>query len=565
MTFHLNCQVLEDQWLLGYSIQNNPSDSLFGLSILTFNEGLEQTYLGDAECNFDLTSSSLLNKDGKLVLYTNGMEIYDGGHIRLQSEDGIIGRGDYWDINITLGEPRGLPINQGSFFIPESDSLVHLFSCIRYSEDLLKFSLIYHKLQLNSENQFEFVVRDSLILSDVTKGGFTACKHANGRDWWIAIPSYDFGKINSLYFEKGKIIEQESIDLAINQGGFHSARFSSDGRYFTVNSAHGQLSLLTFFDFNRCSGYYSQIAQDTFAFSTFANGIDFSVDNRYLYASNGNNIFQYDLQSEDIIGSRKSVGLYDGTEYDGFWDNNLGYLWTAPNGKIYCVPGSSSNQNIHVLHSPHKRNKDSNFENNALWCNTVFSQTVPNQLNLKLGPVDGSECDTLGIDNIPVSKFRIAPDSVNAFKFEFVNLSYGAPEEWKWTFGDNSSSQALDPVHAFEENGNYEICLEVSNQFGIDISCKTLSLDISDVVQSSSLNFQVFPNPVQNTLSIKTSVKPNLRTSIRLNTLDGKLVVKKLLSDDKTNLNTSTLDPGIYLLSIEENGKMLFTKKIIKL
>ena len=47
----------------------------------------------------------------------------------------------------------------------------------------------------------------------------------------------------------------------------------------------------------------------------------------------------------------------------------------------------------------------------------------------------------------------------------FTDLSSGEPENWKWDFGDCSSSTEHEPTHIYSSPGSYEISLEIENSW----------------------------------------------------------------------------------------------------
>ena len=57
---------------------------------------------------------------------------------------------------------------------------------------------------------------------------------------------------------------------------------------------------------------------------------------------------------------------------------------------------------------------------------------LPTFPNYRLGPIDGSESDSLDIDNIPVAEFRYDQDTMNYRCIDFTNLSWYEPEEFWW-------------------------------------------------------------------------------------------------------------------------------------
>ena len=88
----------------------------------------------------------------------------------------------------------------------------------------------------------------------------------------------------------------------------------------------------------------------------------------------------------------------------------------------------------------------------------------------------------------------------------------------------------------------------------------TISCDIMDVVdQENTLNFKLFPNPVtQDILHIKSE---NTINSIWINNISGQLLLSKKCGTNTTEINVSSLSPGVYILSFETD-KGLFHQKI---
>ncbi len=48
-------------------------------------------------------------------------------------------------------------------------------------------------------------------------------------------------------------------------------------------------------------------------------------------------------------------------------------------------------------------------------------------------------------------------------KYQFMDISFGNPTSWEWDFGDGETSDDQNPIHEFEEEGEYEVCLTISN------------------------------------------------------------------------------------------------------
>jgi len=72
----------------------------------------------------------------------------------------------------------------------------------------------------------------------------------------------------------------------------------------------------------------------------------------------------------------------------------------------------------------------------------------------------------------------VVPDSMNCYaafsyiadsssqvvnQFSFFDESSGYPDNWVWDFGDGSVSHEQNPVHVYQESGQYEVCLNSWN------------------------------------------------------------------------------------------------------
>jgi PKD repeat protein len=149
---------------------------------------------------------------------------------------------------------------------------------------------------------------------------------------------------------------------------------------------------------------------------------------------------------------------------------------------------------------------------------------IPNHPNYRLGPIDGSGCDTLGIDNIPVAYFRYDTSETDPLDFEFTDLSYFEPATWTWDFGDGVQSNEQNPGHTFVSPGAHEVCLEVSNTNGSDSFCRSLyiiSTATEEVGHDGSLH--IYPNPARNAFWV-SSVNGIDIQSVRCYNTSGKLV-----------------------------------------
>ena len=473
----------------------------------------------DRPFNFDATNASICNEEGELLFYTNGIRIANSNHQYL--ENGYrINPGPITE----AWEHTGNRIIQGAIALPHPDSvslydLIYIEAITTTLEDGLTLNMMrrVHHALINidtNEGQGRVVEKDfPLILDTLDTGKLTACRHGNGRDWWIVIPYLNANEYHRFLLNNDGIQDYGIINTGTEmKWGVGQAVFSPNGtKYINYSINQFQENYLAIYDFDRCTGLLSNpivIQNDTFS---YVSGVSISENGRFLYESLQTVLYQIDLQAEDIAASRTEVATYDGY-YEG---NNPGFLWTtfflgqlAPNGKIY-LNSPTSTKHLHTIEAPNKRGTASRVEQHNVALPTWNQATLPNYPYYGLGPWDGSPCDTLNINNpTPEAAFEYTADSLNAQNaqlVEFFDASHYA-YEWLWDFGDGTPLDTLHhPVHTYAQPGTYEVCLTVSNVTGVDTYCDTLYLGVTatDYVFSSAAKVTIAPNPVRDVAVVR--------------------------------------------------------------
>jgi PKD repeat protein len=152
---------------------------------------------------------------------------------------------------------------------------------------------------------------------------------------------------------------------------------------------------------------------------------------------------------------------------------------------------------------------------------------------------------------------------------QFVNASSGAIN-YSWAFGDGYSSTDENPLHSFETNEFYMVCLTASGPNGIDVFCNSVSSDNSTTKIANVNTFEmlrVYPNPFNESVNIDLSVKTNISITFQITDISRKTMeIKKIdLPPGNNNIKfeTSHLNNGMYLLTILGEG-LNKTFKVIK-
>ncbi len=250
--------------------------------------------------------------------------------------------------------------------------------------------------------------KNNIILADTLDwGGITACRHGNGRDWWIIVPKafYDCYYIlllntTGLNYYNLKCFSEVRLREFVQ---YRSSCFSNDGNYYTsifgdhtFEDNHGGL-----FTFDRCHGTLGKL--DTFTIPPSGHRfVCISPNSRFVYFSSSENLFKGDIYSPDFS---ESITLLETSDMysDSLTPNHMlhfGQMRLAPDGKIY-INNSPCNY-FSTIEYPDLPDTLCNVQQHSLIFARHTTPGLPNFPNFRLGCLVGSECDTIpgmGIGN----------------------------------------------------------------------------------------------------------------------------------------------------------------------
>ena len=392
-------------WLSGYDSNvgyDTVANHYLGINKLDFNYTPRLvTYDSTIGINFGRTVVSYSDSTGSLLFYSNGIEIRNRWDEVIQNSrkmnDGWLINS--WDTNIAILGYR-LPQAVLALPIPNKSDDYLFFQCFLDSNqgitDIIVPKVLITHLSMSQNLGHGYVLyRDSLLLTDTFSGYITACKHANGRDWWILAQ-----KLNSncyyriLLTEDGAQVmsDQTCAGVVSPYGGGGASCFSNDGsKYAVVDYLKGIL----LYDFNRCEGklynphnYPIPALVDS---GWTLSGSAFSPDSRFLFVSIGEYLLQFDTWQTDPLSNPDTIA-----RFDGFADPFGSYYCQSqlgPDGKIYIASGNGES-NLSVIDSPDQKGQACHFIPHGL--HTIAYQLgPPNNPNYRLGILLGSPCDTL--------------------------------------------------------------------------------------------------------------------------------------------------------------------------
>jgi PKD repeat protein len=87
----------------------------------------------------------------------------------------------------------------------------------------------------------------------------------------------------------------------------------------------------------------------------------------------------------------------------------------------------------------------------------------------------------VGGDSVCIADFAYDLDTLNNTPdvYQFTDQSEGTPQYWMWNFGDGEVSFEQNPIHIYEQEGTYQVCLTISNNNPLgdcyDTICKSIT------------------------------------------------------------------------------------------
>lgn len=549
-------------WILGYITGENNPENYFGGVRFDFNKVKTSPDYFETQC-FSNGVAVISSAVGEIKAYSDGCRIYNR-HNQVMFGGDTIAYGLVWDIY----HDYGYPTTQCQLFLPfPGDASKYVLFYVRCDDTFEHGYLLFAVVQFDDNFPDGHVVsKDSVLLSCGIRSLVTAVKHANGIDWWVILPEDGSSKIfKVLLSDKGpEIIGEQTIGKPWNpKENASQCAFTPDGtKYVRFNGWKG----LDIFEFDRCTGQFSNpvesgpISEPVIV----GGGVAVSPNSRYLYVTNIYKLYQYDLKAENILSSRILIDTFDG--YGDPFPNTFYQMALAPDGKIYMF-SSNSKKALHVIVNPNSAGKACNFKQHLIKLPANIFFSANNIPYFRLGPVDGTSCDTLGLNNEPVAYFKYEADSLDTHRFLFRNLSYFEPEVFNWDFGNGDSSPLEDPAAiTYLADGTYTICLTASNSYGSDEYCQTITVGDS-VVQVDHIEDgapTVYPNPFTCSLSVK-SPEDSGQYFLTLLDLLGHEVGHFQLTQAVQEIPLPSLPSGLYMYTITNaEYQVVKTGRVVK-
>jgi hypothetical protein len=392
--------------------------------------------------------SNICNKDGELVLVSNGFSIQD-------KNGELIDNGDSITPKEIIKKQNGFShYSQSSLFLPFPNNKYYLFTPTASDNEVNTYwknsslgralydELLFHVIDMNAIGGKGKVVQKGIpLLQNVllSKTNMMACKHGNGGEWWLLKQAHDTNMVYKFLVKEDGVYNMGTQGFAEPHFGkwdvFGQAMFSQDGSQYAVCIRGGgeQTQInpppvtpgkIFVADFNRCDGILSnpRVYQtkpnqyinpfDTSTlFENYNNGMCFSPNGRFLYVSTDYSIKQLDLLDPDTNTQWTKIADLD-TTWLAF--QNYGPLYLGPDHKLYIGNRNGLSKQMSVINNPNAKGAACQFCPRCLRFPDVNISSPPCMPNYHLGAWVGGPCSPLQINNDENEKaYKLYPNPSN--------------------------------------------------------------------------------------------------------------------------------------------------------
>lgn len=185
-------------------------------------------------------------------------------------------------------------------------------------------------------------------------------------------------------------------------------------------------------------------------------------------------------------------------------------------------------------------------------------------VQFKPGDPSYSKLDTLGVNQNVFFPYAVKEmnnyQMIDSYELGIYNASYNYETRNKY----NSNSQVYrlyrNLLDFYTENINDAGDMFDHWLMSYSISCSNCGF--VGVEETEAKNISVYPNPAQNTVSVQL---PDMTPAqIEIINLVGQTVISQPTASETVKLDISTLNQGVYMIQIRQEGKVYTSKLVVK-
>lgn len=343
--------------------------------------------------------SNLCDSSGALLYMSTGWDIYNKSGVLIEDGDSLTSKdlyAHYSGVNSYSQCSIFLPMDSGKAYFVSATCNDTMFSAWQGANvtsapfNILAYSIID---QYANNGQGKVVERMHSILENTSlnKGGMMACKHSNGKDWWLIKTASDSIHFYTFLFTQDSVYNYGVQKFPYYQHSFSDfigqIVFNREGNKVAIVNSNSPGKLVTM-DFDRCYGVLSNfnlinnvpVLTNPSGSDTTALGVAFSPNGRFIYVAKFSYILQYDTEDSS---------WYQVSNWDTSWSNFAGYTLCAlgVDDKIYFGAYHGTSKELSVVDNPDVKGIGCNFCRKCLRAksSTGYMSIPPCMPNYELG------------------------------------------------------------------------------------------------------------------------------------------------------------------------------------
>lgn len=544
---------------------------------LDFNSG-SPVALTNGQLSTDEGCTTISDKNGNLLFYTDGTIVYDKAHNVMPNGNGLLGHRSstqsaiivprpnnpnlYYIFTVDEPNPYNADDNNINDVDPPNNGLNYSLVDLRLNNGLGDIVSTEKNIPLITYNK-----NDSEEVKFKCSEKVTAVQHGDGVSFWVIthfINTFYSFKVGTLGIDKNPVKTVTSFNIPIggyNYNAIGYLKVSPNGRKLAMansstrstnelgpkNSVIRDTGNVLLFDFNAITGTISngmKLIENSNPY-----GLEFSAKSKKIYVTLnkynnegltiGSELLQFDLKNSNIIGSKKIVNSST---------NVAGALQLAIDEKIYRAgyPNTSANTTkLSVINNPELDGTSCNYIQNAI------------DLKLKIAKK--------GLPPFITSFF------LYSFSYEFNCLGDATHffinttekiDSVLWDFGDGTTSTDINAYHTYANTGDYKVTLikSVNGELREPLE-KTITIyDTPKVLSTPFKLIQCDTQDSQPTDGLSTFNLSLANEAICLGKKDFEVYYYHSINDAEADISNTNSIPIIYQNNIPD--EQLYAKVI---
>jgi len=345
--------------------------------------------------------SGICDSNGRLLLLCNGYTLFDSNGSVVQGGAQLVSSSYFNTNNQTSGQDQSsiiLPMDSGLYYVIVQN--VTDWRLAQWNNSFLDLDvfdeLILYKVDIKGNNGLPRVIDTTYLTQNdsLNNSMMMACKHNNGKDWWLIKPTRIHAgftdplftalpwpaaknRVAKIFIGRDSLSAPNYQDFPNSYISHNSSAgqigFSCDGSKFALTSY--QLNKLFIADFDRSTAQFSnpqfidvpilprQSPFNPNLMDSTTVGVCFSPNSQFIYVTKDYNIVQYDLLESDPSKQWYHVAGIDSTWqfFTGYGNMNLG-----ADNKLYVGNRGAIAREISYINHPSRKGAACDFRKRGL-------------------------------------------------------------------------------------------------------------------------------------------------------------------------------------------------------